>query len=86
MSSVALALDICEENLAEVYQKVAEGFSNEYVNDVTSAMAVENDDAQNSADLMLSHNKTFFSACGLCLNQDKCSIMINIQDQGNHHK
>ena len=34
------------------------------------------DDAKIAADLMRSHYKTYFSASGLCINQDKCSIMI----------
>ena len=41
------------------------------------------DNAQITVNLMMSHNKTYSSSCGLSLNQGKCSIMT-IHDQGSH--
>ena len=74
---VSVVLDIVREKFHEQLQKQADALSVEYADDVTGAAAVDNDDeAQIITDLMMSQYKDYFSACGLCLNPDKCSVMI----------
>ena len=51
--------------------------TNEYVDDVARFMTlVTEENAQLAADLLVSHYISYFSTCGLCLNQDKCAFIV----------
>ena len=74
---VSVVPDIVKERMHELHDKESEALSVEYADDVTGCMALDCDeDAQLSADLLMEEYQRYFSACGLCLNSDKCAIMV----------
>ena len=74
---VSMVMDIVKDKMKEVYNVSADVLSCEYADDVTGLAALDNDeDAQLTVDIIMSQYADYFSACGLCLNQDKCMVMV----------
>ena len=48
-----------------------------YADDVTGAIAVKTDEElQIATTMLMDQYSDYFSAAGLCLNQDKCSLLV----------
>ena len=74
---VSMVMDIVKDRMKEVYNVSADVLSCEYADDVTGLAALDNDeDAQLTVNIIMSQYADYFSACGLCLNQDKCMVMV----------
>ena len=74
---VSMVMDIVKDKMKEVYNVSADVLSCEYADDVTGLAALDNDeDAQLTVNIIMSQYADYFSACGLCLNQDKCMVMV----------
>ena len=69
--------NMVKEDMEKRLKIEADAQSIEYTDNVTGAMAVNSDvHAQTAFDLLMNEYLRYFSASRLCLNQDKCAIMV----------
>ena len=74
---VSSVCDIVKDRLHEEKGIAADTLSCEYADDVTGAIAVKTDEElQVATTMLMDQYGDYFSAAGLCLNQDKCSLLV----------
>lgn len=74
---VSVVCNMVKEEMEEKHGIEVATLSCEYADDVTAAIATKNDhQLQEAVDMMMKQYAEYFSACGLCLNQDKCAVMV----------
>ena len=74
---VSAVCTLVKEDLYNQHNITVDTLSCEYADDVTGCLATRHDtDLQLAINILMSQYQDYFSACGLCLNQDKCAVMI----------
>ena len=74
---VSTVCDIVKERMRNEYGIEVDTLSVEYADDVSGLVACDNDSQlQIAMNIIMDQYKDYFSACGLCLNADKCAILV----------
>ena len=74
---VSMVCDIVEERMYNEYGKIIKTLSCEYADDVSGLISADDDETiQLAVDIMMETYTEYFSSCGLCLNQDKCMVIV----------
>ena len=74
---VSVVCDIVEEEMYNKHGKIVKTLSCEYADDVTGLISADDDHTlQIAVDVMMSVYVDYFSSCGLCLNQEKCMVLV----------
>lgn len=73
----SMVCDIVQEDLQIERGINVDTLSCEYADDVTGCLAADNDhDLQIGVDKLMDQYRDYFSAAGLCLNEEKCSVLV----------
>ena len=74
---VGVVCDILIDKMHEDHGIAVDSLSVEFADDVTGAIGAANEhDLQIAVNLMMDIYQDYFSSCGLCLNADKCAVLV----------
>ena len=74
---VSIVCELTENRMLLEHGKIVHSLSIEFADDCTGGLAADNDfDLQIAINIMMEEYSKYFSSCGLCLNPDKCMVMV----------